>query len=406
MTDWLELTLEVMRDRSHASWKFLDDEELLTALAARRAVAAYLPGAALATRDLVLLRLAVSPEGRVALLDGAGAPVPGPPVEEFVEELLAELRTCAAVGPEELVGPPWLPVPEIVEAARRPEEDSRVVYAYRGDDTVLAAAFARDLGMPLTAHRVDGWVVVATGFGPERVLAGPPRRFTGGYPFAVLDRRGERRVFLWAASAKESDLRVAVDHQPRLVPAPPDGADAAAVDLAAWLADPAADPAEAPERPEGMTDEQHRVLLGWRGAHRVGTDFLREVSAAFGLPPVAAELVESRPGDPQPEGGTVLRPAATGTQFVAEAMAGLDDEEPTGRTPWAALERLLWRHPGAAVGLGVLELLVAALLAVSVLAGDGHWWRWVLVAVFALGGLAHLVEAVLRIRRRGGARPG
>ena len=89
MTDWLELTLEVMRDRSHASWKFLDDEELLTALAARRAVAAYLPGAALATRDLVLLRLAVSPEGRVALLDGAGAPVPGPPVEEFVEELLA-----------------------------------------------------------------------------------------------------------------------------------------------------------------------------------------------------------------------------------------------------------------------------------------------------------------------------
>lgn len=412
---WLEMTVEVMRDRSHAGWMLLGDAELLGTLRDRGVVAAYLPGAEVATPDVVVLRVAVSPEGRVAVAPPGGPPVAGEPVEEWLPGLLDELRTVAGVGPGEQVGPPWLPVEEIVEAAHAPTQDVRSVYCYRGTETLAAGAFARELGMPLSVRVEDGWVVAATPRAPEKVLTGPPGRLSGAFPFVALDRRGRRRVFTYVESARAGALAVRAEWRPPLRPLTPDGAHPGTEDLARWLADPAvweqhaAGPGGLPASPErrlpaGMTAEQDAVLARWTTERDDAEGFLAEACAAFGVPVVAARLAETAPGEPDPGGGRTLEPQKA-VAFVAGAIAEAD-AEPEGRMPWTVVSRMVWRQPLLGLALGAGELLVAAVLLTLVVVGDRAWWWWAVVVVFALVGLAHVGEAVLRLRWRPSRRPG
>lgn len=408
---FLELTVLVMRDRSHASWMFLGDEELLRAVHARRAVAAYLPGELLANPDLVLLRLAVSPEGLVAVVDDDGRPVPGPtPVEEFLPGLLDELRTVALIPPDQIVAPPWLPADEIVSAARTPTRDSRVVYCFRATDTVVARSFASVLQAPLTVVREDGWVIAATPHGPATVLTGPPPRISGAYPFAVLDRRGQERTFGYAESAKDSSLHVSVEWAPPLRPAVPDGSGPASEELALWLSSPREWAAGAsargrddlppldPPRPDGMSAAQDAMITRWLDERDDATGFLADMAAGFDLPALAARLAESGPDDPEPEGAVRIEPSGK-LAMIGAAMAE-QDTEPEGRMPWTVLERALWRRPTVGVVLGLLELLVAVVVAVVVVSQGASAWWWVLVAVFLVGGLAHGLAGWSRLRSR------
>lgn len=412
---WLELTLELIRDRSHSSWMLLRDEELLEAVRGRGLVAAYLPGEVLATPDVVQLRLAVSPDGRVAVAPDGAPPQPGGPVEELVPALLDELRTVAFIPPEDKVGPPWLPVEEIVTAAKAPGADSRVVYCYRGDDVVAATAFARDLDTPMTVYRQDGWVVVATAHGPSTVLAAPPHRLTGAYPFAVVGRRGSSREFAFLERPRDKGLSVQAEWTPHLRPVDVEGAHPGTVELTEWLAGPRTweararatgrlEPLSEPDLPDGMTPEQHITIERWMAEPNDASGFLTETATSFGVPAIAARLAEAHPGEPDPEGGTVVEPSR-GMRFVADSLAE-QDTEPSGRLPWTVVERVLWNHPLLGMLLGAGELVVAlvlgGLLVADLLTG---WWVWVLAVVFALGGVAHLLPAVFRWRRRR-ARPG
>ena len=412
---WLEMTVEIMRDRSHASWMFLRDEELLAALRERGTVAAYLPGAEIATPDLVVLRVAVSPEGHVAVARPGEPPVAGDQhVEEWLPGLLDELRTVAGVGPGDAVGPPWLPVEEIVQAAHAPTQDVRAVYCYRGTETLVAGAFARELGMPLSVRVEDGWVVAATPRAPQKIFTGPPGRLTGAFPFVALERRGRQRAFAYVESAKTGALSVHAEWRPPLRPLELDGAHPATADLTTWLADPAAwerragDEGDLPrpparELPAGMTAEQDAVLARWMVSGEDADGFLAEACAAFGVPPVAAALAEAGSDEADPEGGRTLEPQKAGA-FVAGAIAEADTE-PEGRMPWTVVSRLIWRRPLLGLALGAGELLVALVLVAVVVGGDRSWWWWVLVAVFTLAGLAHAATALLRLRWRRSQEP-
>lgn len=405
---WLEVTMHLMRDRSASSWMFLQDEELLTVLRERGVVAAHLPGEVLSIPDVVLVRVAVSPEGRVAVLGEDGEPTEGPPVEDFVPSLLDALKTVALVEPDQPVGPPWLPVDEILADGHQPAEDSRVVYCYKGTEVVVAASFARTLEVPVTVYRADGWTVAAMPHRPEKVLGGPPPKFSGAYPFVVLDRRGQQRTFGYAESAKETSLRVSAEWRPPMRPAVPAEGTGPAAELARWLADPRgwgqsgdapAAEGDAPQRPEGMTAEQEAVLQRWMAEAGDASGFLRETCAAFGVPEIAAELVETPAGRPDPVGGQVVEPMGAGA-LMRTALAE-QDTEPEGKLPWQVLDRALWHRPALGIALGAGELVLGLLLIVLLVAGVlGGIWLWVIGVVIALAGIAHLVPGVVRLRGR------
>lgn len=407
---WLELSLEIMRDRSHSSWMLLRDEELLGVLRDRGVVAAYLPGAVRAHPDLVLLRLAVSPEGKVALAPEGGPPEPGPPVEGFVPWLLDELKTVSFIPDDGPVGPPWLPTEEVVQAAHQLGEDSRVVYCYQSDDLLTASSFATAIGAPMSVYREDGWVVAATPHGPDKVLAAPPSRLTGAYPFLLMDRRGQTRTIAYKKSAKKDALSFNAEWGPSLWPARREGhPDTQELEL--WLADPGlwehqhggegTPPAQ--ERPAGMSAEQHDLIERWMAEREDASGFLEQVAGAFGVPAVAARLAETPPGEPDPPGGRTVEPGRTGAlavQSIAEV-----DTEPEGSMPWTVLSRAIWRRPWLGIALGAGELLVALVLAGMALGGilDG-WWVWAVAGVFAVAAAMYLVQSAFRLRVRG--RPG
>lgn len=72
-------------------------------------------------------------------------------------------------------------------------------------------------------------------------------------------------------------------------------------------------------------------------------------------------------------------------------------EEPTGKTPWAAYQRWVIHHPGPALVLGVVELVVAIALLVSLFFDviDGMpWWLRVPIALGLLwDGFGNVVTA-------------
>lgn len=406
---WLELTFQIMRDRSHSNWMFLKDGELLAKLREKGTVAAYIPGAEVGTPDLAVVRVAVSPEGHVVVARPGHAPEPGDlHVQEWLPTLLDELKTVANIEADQ-VGPPWLPVADIVEAANRPT-DSRKVYCYRGTDTITAAAFARQLQAPLTVYRADGWIIAASEHNPKTVIIGPPNRVSRAFPYATLERKGHWRSFAWAKSAKGGEFSVVAQASPPLRPVSLKGAHPDTKELMEWLADPGVwerNHAEGPppdaEVPAETTREQHATILRWM-QRPVDSGFLTEVAEAFEIPAIAAQLVETPAGQPDPEGGEVIEPAPP-TAMMSRALRE-QDTEPDGRMPWHALSRVLYRRPVLGLALGAVELLAAAALVWLVLATDLGWWVWIVVAALAISGLGHVFEALLRLRwRRSEASP-
>lgn len=395
---WFELTVEVMRDRSHSSWMLLHDDELLRAVTARRLVACHAPGAPVALPNLAVVRLAVSPQGRVGVVGPDGSVQEGDEVEDVVIGLLEELKTCGFIEPDNLLGPPWLPVPDIVEEAHQPGPDFRVVYAYRGTDTLTAATFATSLEEPLTVYLEDGWVISASPPGPVRVLTGPPNRISGAYPFAVLERRAQRWIFGYAAAAK-SQVNVLAEWTPLMQPVPlPEDAGAEAAELQQWLIDPDDSPDEPPAI-DGATPEQNAALARWRGTDLDGDALVAQTAAAFGVPELAVRLAQAGPEEALPEGGREFAPGSR--MAVLSSYLEEQDAEPSGRGPWGVMSRFMWRHPVLGVMLGLGEILVGVVVAVLLLTGglDGWGW-WFLAVAFAFGGLGHLIVALVRLRWR------
>ena len=136
------------------------------------------------------------------------------------------------------------------------------------------AAFARDLDTPMTVYRADGWVVAATPHGPSMLLAAPPSRITGAYPFAVVARRGASREFAFVERPKDKGLSVHAEWTPHLRPIDVERAHPDTVELTQWLAGPRAwetraratgrlEPLPEPDLPAGMTVEQHVTIERW-----------------------------------------------------------------------------------------------------------------------------------------------
>lgn len=396
---WLELTIELMRDRSHSSWMTLRDDELLRVLRERRLVAAYLPGEEIAMPGLVLVRLAVALEGQVALVAPDGTVTTRPEVEEAVTDLLDALKTVAFVPPDGFIGPSWLDVVDIIEEGQKASQDARIVACYRGKDTLAVSTWAKGAEAPVTLWEEAGWHIAAFPRGTEPALALGLSSLSM-YPFAILERQGQRRAFAHLTSAKSS-LNVFTEWEPELRPGElPDGASVDAVELGRWLATPSRFEDD-PEPPtiDGATPAQLLALEAWLSPDGNGDGLIGPTAAAYEVPDLAVRLVEAAPDTPDPDGGRVVEPAGTLT-MMGKALRE-QDTEPRGRNPWSALGRLLWRNPGLGIALGIGELLVAVVLFAFERSVDGpSIWAWVLIAVFGLGGLAHIAEGVTRLRWR------
>lgn len=399
---WLELTVELMRDRSHSSWMTLRDDELLRVLRERRLIAAYLPGEEIAMPGLVLVRFAIALEGHVALVAPDGTVTTGPEIEEALPDLLDALKTVAFVPPDGDIGPPWLDVADIIEAGQKPSQDARIVACYRGKDTVAVSAWASGTETPVMVWEEDGWHVAAFPRGTDPTLA-LGLSSLNMYPFTIVERQGQRRTFSHMTSAKSS-LNVFAEWEPELRPAElPDAASTDAVALSMWLAAPSRFEDE-PERPtiDGATQGQLRALEAWLSPDGNGDGLIGPTATAYEVPDLAVRLVEAGPDIPDPEGGRVIEPSGT-LALMANAIKE-QDTEPRGRNPWSVLERVLWRRPWLGVALGIAEVLVAVVLfALERSSGGPSIWTWILIAVFGLGGVGHIGESVTRLRWR--ARP-
>lgn len=147
-----------------------------------------------------------------------------------------------------------------------------------------------------------------------------------------------------------------------------------------------------------MTAARREALAGWLDPHGGGGHLFEAACAGFGVPTIAARLVEAGPDDPDPEGGTVVEPM--GAASVIGSAFSDSDKEPAGRSPVAALGRVLWRTPALGIALGAGEILVAVVPIVLLVGGDLSWWFWVIAIVFLLGGLVHVGQGLLRLNTR------
>lgn len=398
---WLEFTVRVIRDRAHAGWAWLSDDELLRAVHERGGVAAYLPGERIGTRDQILLRLAVDPEGRVALAEPGAAPEAGPQLEDFVMGVLEELRVLALIDDETAVGPPGLPADRLRHDAQQPDPDTRQAYAWTSEEPVVGGVLASVLQQPVALHQEGGWTIGTVAHQSALVLREPPVRGPVTiFPFVALDRRGELRSFTYAEGRKPSQLRVHVEWGPPLQAAPPPDAHPDTLALARWLAEP--EPGNSEDLPRGpehtAPSAEQKAVIDRVLASGDGSTVLAELCTAFGVPALAAQLVEVPHGSPDPVAPDRTAGPDSRRGLIGQVLVDANSEEPTGRGPWAALERAIFHRPRIGLVLGFVELLIAGALIAAVLNGALSPWWWIAVAVLVLIGIEHTGSAVLRQR--------
>lgn len=413
---WLEVTVHLVRDRSHSGWGWLQDEELLAALQARGAVAAYLGGERIGVRDQLLLRLAVDPEGRVALATGGGPPEAGPIVQEFLVELVEELHVAALVDEQVTIGATGLPLEQLRQDAERPDPDTRQVYLWQADDAVEGRVLAAELQQPVDLHRVDGWVIAAVGHQSPVILHRPPGRGPFSmHPFAILDRRAELRSFTFVEGRRASHQRVQIEWGPPMRPAPPTPEGAAThpdtVALAQWLSSPDEATLPDPESRRGPSPTpQQRAVIEEVMAGENADGALSALCVAYGLPVLAAQLAEVRHGDPDPvKPWQRVEPQGVGG-LVGSTLLDANAEPSRGRMPWHVLDRAIHRRPGLGLLLGFVWMLVAGGLSAAILRDALSPWWWIAVGVLVLLGMEHTGSAVLtrqaRQRQERNGRPG
>lgn len=402
---WLEFTVRVVRDRSHTAWAWLSDEELLAAVHQRGGVAAYLPGERIGTRDQVLLRLAVDPDGRVALARPGEPPQAGPQLEDFVVEVLEELRVLGIIDGETAVGPPGLPADQLRQDAEQPDPDTRQVYAWTSEEPLIGTAVASVLQQPVQLHREGGWTIGTVAHQSPLVLREPPVRGPVDiFPFVALDRRGELRSFTYVEGRRASHLRLNVEWGPPMQAAPPADPHPDTLALAEWLTQPdgpggTRGPDAAGDRAAGKMVEptpEQAAVIDRVVATTDGSTALADLCAAFGVPTLAAELAEVPHGSPDP--GAPARTAQPDSRrgMIGQALVDANAEEPTGKGPWAALERAIYHRPTIGLVLGFVELLVVGALVTTILNGALSAWWWIAVALLAFIGIEHTSTAVLR----------
>lgn len=396
---WLEFTTRVLRDRSHTAWAWLGDEELAEALRGRGVLGALGPGEGIGHRDVVMLRLAVSPEGAVATSAPGQPPTPGPALEEFVQQLVEDLRTLALIDDEVAVGPPGLPADRLRQDAEQPDRDSRQVYAWPAEDAMLARVVAVAIGEQVEVHRVDGWVVAAAPPGSARILTQVPLRMGGAFPFVAARRAGQSRTLQYQTGRGEDALHLHVRWSPPLEPVLPASPHPKTVALGRWLADPSVLRRASDEERHGeLSAEQDRVIQESLTGGR-GPDLLRSVTAVLDVPTLVAELAELGPDDEPPAAPWLTVRSGSRMEIITATLRGDDeDDEPTGRGPFAALQRLERRRPVVGLTLGVGELLVALLLVLALLLGSWPWPWWLAVAVLVVDGGFRATVAGLRLR--------
>ncbi|MCK0112453.1 DUF2892 domain-containing protein [Ornithinimicrobium sp. F0845] len=387
---WIPVILLFARDRSEAGWVWTRPEDVRRELAERHILAGVVGEGPRAMEDLVMARVAVHPDGLVAMLpEPDGPPVAGPRVEEVVSELAHAMRTVIVVDGELAVGTAGVPLEQVPPELTRTTEDRRTVYAWPGTERYVANAAALQLKEPVTWHDAEGWTVLASEHAPERVLTGLPPGATRS-PFVVLSRRGPERTFEYVVGKGADDLRLMAWWGPWLEPVQDLGsAHEETRELLDRLVHPRFGDDQVPAH-DGMTAEQRREV-GQAMADPDGGAFLARIGAAFDLPEVAAQLAEQPREDDDP--------ALTGEPVEVSGRLNL------ARAAYSEMQtaELTPQQERMARGVAWVELVIGLVALAVAIWGflPGPWWLW-LVAGVALTGdaLKDLVVDPLRERRK------
>lgn len=362
-------------------------------------LAAYLPGERIGTRDQVILRLAVDPDGHVATTTPGGPPTAGPQLEDFLMPILDRLRVLAIVDPETAIGPPGLPADQLRQDAEQPDADTRQVYAWQAKDTTVGRIVATSLDQNLDLHRDGDWVIAAPAHGSPLVLhQAPGRGRMSIHPFVIVERRAELRAFTYIGGAKDSDLRVHVESGPPLLPAPPPGAHPDTTALSQWLARPEENHEHAPGAPSGVATPSpaqvaviERVISG-----DDPSSALEQLCQTFEVPELVARLAEVPHGQPDPVTPWQIVSPQSRRGIVAAAIADANSDEPTGRMPWHALDRAIYHRPTLGLALGFIEMVLAGILVAVVINGLLSPWWWILVGAIVLVAMDHTTSGAIR----------
>lgn len=224
----------VLADAEREDGSTLTEDEVRTAVHARRLVAASCSGEDYGEPGAVGLLLAVGDEERVAAELPDGGVEPAQDFDELMIELASALRS-RMVAYEELE---YLPdgTVDAFTTVRDSSEDTRTVFAWRGhkrfDEHLLAAA----VGHPLRVHRSEGWTVATLPEGVPSGIVDP--RFAGvsRYPFVIVVRFAGRVSVEWFSDGRRRRTNGSVLHFPHVRPVPTHaGLDTEAHALAAQL---------------------------------------------------------------------------------------------------------------------------------------------------------------------------
>lgn len=403
--EWLPVTLTVVRDRSPAGWALLQREDVVADLRSRRVVCAVHDMVDRAQPDLLVARLAVGPTGSIAVLGPRGSLKTGPRVEEVVSELAHEWRTTIVVDDQVTVGPHGAPVPEQPTEPYQPAPDARHAYAFPDENLTVARAMAMHVKERLTAYHADDWVVLASDYAPRMRITGPLARFGARYPFVAMRRAGAERQLIYLAGKGEDALRLDLAWVPSLTPEV-GSADPQVRDLARWLGHPRLRGELVVDHPDVSAAQVQDMAAALDGD---GAQFLARMGELLGVPPLVAQLAETRPDDPDPgEVRERIQPpgrAALLRQAMADAAGQEQDDYSAG--PIGRAQRWLHGRPRLMTGLAALELVAGLVLVVCLVVGwpgRGPWWVTVLLVLVAVallidGGIRAVVASSLRSRR-------
>ncbi|USQ79226.1 DUF2892 domain-containing protein [Ornithinimicrobium faecis] len=398
--EWMPALLLVARDRSADGWMFTRHEDVRQALAERQLVAAVAVDEPSAVPDVILARIAVRADGKIATLsDPAGPPVPGPRLEEIVSGLAHELKAVIGVDGQVVIGTAGVPVESPPPGMTELTTDRRTVYAWPGTDRYVATAAAMGVKEELTWHEAEAWTVLASRHASERILTGLAAAMER-FPRVTLGRKGPERSFEYVLGKGDDDLRLFAWWGPWLAPLHEDldGAHESTREMLEMLAHPRAGQDEMDHHAD-LTEEQ-RVAVSAAMGDRDGDAFLARVCAAFDVPQVAARLAEQTAEDVAEQKdpdlvGEPVKPEPGRLGLARAAMKEMKTSET--ETPFQKKTVKIATIVEVVLGLAALAVAVFDLL-------PWPWWVWAIIGVLLIGdGLSTPVLEWWRGRRGGSA---
>lgn len=395
--EWMPATLLIARDRSADGWMFTRHEDVREALAERQLVAAVVAEGPTAVPDVILARIAVGADGKVATApDPAGPPVPGPRIEEIVSGLAHELKAIISVDGEITIGTAGVPVESPPPGMTDLTQDRRTVYAWPGTDRYVATAAAMGVKEELTWHDADDWTVLASRHASDRVLTG----FTPAmerFPRVTLSRKGPERTVEYVVGKGDDDLRLLAWWGPWMEPLHDDvdGAHERTREVLEMLAHPRAGHDEMDHHAD-LTEEARLAVSAAMG-DRDGMAFLSRVCAAFDVPQIAARLAEQNAEDVagQSDPDLVGEPVKPEQGRLGLARAAMKEMK-TSETETEFQKKTVRVATIIEVVLGLAALAVAFFDLLP-----WPWWVWTIIGVVLIGdGLSTPVIEWWQGRRR------